>query len=128
MSRRIDAMDIQREDIVSVIVTLCLLLVWYGTLIVFNYPLLSLLILWIGMIALSLIYYRVYRKKQRDMKVFKMRFVVSAVPIYAALAFYVYLLLSGRGASGGFRLLPIGIIGTMLILNAAVVYYYAQRQ
>ncbi len=117
-------MDIQREDVISVLVTLCLLLVWYVTLVSFNYPLVSLLILWVGMVVLTVVYYVVYRKKKRAMKILKMRFLVSAVPIYAALAFYVYLLLEGRHVSGVLRLLPIGIIGTMLLLNAAVVYYY----
>jgi len=119
-------MDIQKEDIVSVIVTVCLLSIWYMTLILFNYPLLSLLILWIGMIVLTIVYFIVYRNKKRDMKILKMRFFVSAVPIYSALGLYVYLLLYGKHLSGGFRLLPIGIIGTMLLLNAGVVYYYTR--
>ena len=119
-------MDIQKEDIVSVIVTVCLLSIWYMTLILFNYPLLSLLILWIGMIVLTIVYFIVYRNKKRDMKILKMRFYVSAIPIYSALALYVYLLLYGKHLSGGLRLLPIGIIGTMLLLNAGVVYYYTR--
>jgi hypothetical protein len=120
-------MDIQKEDAVSVVITLCLLFIWYITLVLFNYPLLSLLILWIGMIVLSIVYYIVYWKKKRDMRIFKIRFLVSAIPIYSALVFYVYLLLYGTEVSGGFRLMPIGIIGTMLLLNALVVFYYSRR-
>ena len=116
-------MDIQREDKISVIVTLCLLFIWYLTLFLFNYPLGSLLILWVGMILLTVLYFLVYRKKKRDMRVLKIRFFVSAVPIYSALLFYVYILLNGTQVSGIFRLMPIGIIGTMLLLNAGVVYY-----
>jgi hypothetical protein len=56
-----------------------------------------------------------------------MRFFVSSVPIYSALVFYVYILLYGKGVSGVFRFLPIGIIGTMLLLNAGVVYFYTRR-
>jgi hypothetical protein len=56
-----------------------------------------------------------------------MRFLISAVPIYGALAFYVYLLVGGRHVSGILRLLPIGIIGAMLLLNAGVVYYYTRN-
>ena len=121
-------MDIQREDIISVLITLCLLAVWYVTITVFNRPLLSVSILWIGMIMLSLVYYVIYRKRQRDMKIFKMRFLVSAIPIYPALAWYVYTLLTGTVATGIFRMLPIGIVGTMLLLNALVVYRYSPRQ
>lgn len=120
-------MDIQIEDKISVVVTLCLLFVWYITLFLFNYPLGSLFILWVGMILLTILYLLVYRKKKRDMRVLKMRFFVSAVPIYSALLFYVYILLNGTHVSGVLRLMPIGIIGTMLLLNAGVVYYYSQR-
>jgi hypothetical protein len=120
-------MDIQKEDIASVIITLCLLLIWYLSLLLFNYPLLSVSILWIGMILLSIIYYVVYCRKKRDMRIFKIRFFVSAIPIYPALVFYVYMLLNGKAVSGIFRLSPIGIIGTMLLLNAGVVYFYSRR-
>jgi ABC-type iron transport system FetAB permease component len=120
-------MDIQKQDIASVLITLCLLFVWYVTLLLFNYPLMSVSILWVGMSVLSITYYVVYRKKKRDMRILKMRFFVSAVPIYSALVFYVYVLLSGKEVSAGFRLLPIGIIGTMLLLNASVVYCYSRR-
>jgi hypothetical protein len=121
-------MDIQREDIASVLITLGLLFVWYLTLVLFNYPLLSIAFLWVGMTVLSVVYYVVYRKKKRDMKIFKMRFLVSVIPIYSALLFYVYMMINGKGVSGAFRLLPIGIIGTMLLLNASVVYYYTGRK
>jgi len=56
-----------------------------------------------------------------------MRFFISAIPIYSALVFYVYILVNGKEVSAGFRLLPIGIIGTMLLLNAGVVYFYSRR-
>ena len=121
------SMDVQKEDVVSVIVTVCLLLVWYITLVLFNTPLISLGILWVGMICLSITYYFVYRKNKRDIRIFRTRFFVSAIPIYAALVVYVYLLLYGTEVSGGFRLMPIGIVGTMLLLNALVVYYYSRK-
>lgn len=124
---RVDSIDIQKEDILSVIITLCLLLIWYITLVTLKYPLVSISILWVGMIILSIFYYIIYRKKKRDMKILKMRFFVSAVPIYSALVFYVYILFYEKTISGYFRLLPIGIISTMLFLNASVVYFYSRR-
>jgi hypothetical protein len=42
--------------------------------------------------------------------------------------FYVYVLLNRIEVPAGFRLLPIGIIGTMLLLNAGVVYYYSRNK
>ena len=120
-------MDIQKEDTVSVIITFCLLLIWYVTLISFDYQFLSISILWVGMIVLTIIYCIIYHKKKRDMRILKTRFFVSVVPIYSALVFYVYILLYGKEISGSFRLLPIGIISTMLLLNASVVYFYSRR-
>ena len=128
MRRILKHMDIQKEDTASVVITLCLLLTWFVTLVIFNYPLLSLLLLWTGMVVLSLVYYVVYRKKKRDMRIFKIRFLVSVVPIYSALLFYVYLLVYGKGIPGIVRFMPIGIIGTMLLLNAGVVYWYSERK
>jgi LPXTG-motif cell wall-anchored protein len=124
----VGTMDIQRMDMASVIVTIFLLLIWYITLTVFNYPLMSILMLWIGMSILSILYFFIYRKKKRDMRILKMRFLVSVVPIYSALVFYVYVLLNRIEVPAGFRLLPIGIIGTMLLLNAGVVYYYSRNK
>jgi hypothetical protein len=121
-------MEIKSEDIISVIITLCLLAAWYVTLTVFDRPLLSVSLLWSGMIILSLVYYFVYRWKKRDMKIFKTRFLVSAIPIYPALALYIYTLLTGTKVTGIYRLLPIGIIGVMLLLNALVVYWYTGRK
>jgi hypothetical protein len=121
-------MDVQPEDTASVILTLCLLLIWYLTFVVFNYPLLSLLFLWAGMIILSLVYLLVYKKKKRNMHIFKIRFYVSAIPIYSALAFYVYILIYGQAVPGIVRYMPIGIIGTMLLLNAGVVYWFSKNK
>lgn len=128
MIRILQKMDIQKEDIASVIITLCLLFIWFITLIVFNYPLVSLCILWVGMIVLSLIYYLVYRKKKRDMRIFKIRFLVSVIPIYSALFCYVYVLVYGKGLPSILRFMPFGIIGTMLLLNAGVVYWFSQKK
>ena len=120
-------MDIQTDDIISVIITLILLTVWYLTLEIFNYPLISILILWMGMISLSIIYYFIYRRKKRDMKLFKIRFFVSAIPLYPVLAYYVYCLAVGIGLPNNLRYLPFFIIFTLLFLNALVVYIYGNR-
>lgn len=128
MRKLLQNMDVQKEDMASVIITLCLLATWFITLLLYNHPLLSLLILWVGMILLSIIYTIVYWKKKRDMRIFKIRFLVSVVPIYSALLFYVYVLLYGKDTPGFVRYLPIGIIGTMLLLNATVVYWFSRQK
>lgn len=120
-------MNIQKEDIISVIVTFLLLEVWYITLSIYNYPLISVLILWIGMIILSIVYFYVYKKKNRDMRIFKIRFLVSAVPIYPVLIYYVYSISIGDGLPGELRLIPFFVIFIMIILNASIVYFYDKK-
>ena len=61
------------------------------------------------------------------MKIFKIRFLVSAVPIYPILAYYVYSLIVGDGLPGQFRLIPLFGIFVMLLLNAIVVYFFDKK-
>jgi LPXTG-motif cell wall-anchored protein len=120
-------MNIEKEDVISVIVTLLLLGVWFITLSIYNYPLISVLILWIGMIILSIAYFYVYKKKNKDNRIFKIRFLVSAVPIYPVLIYYVYSISIGNGLAGKLRFIPFFVIFLMIILNASVVYYYDKK-
>jgi hypothetical protein len=120
-------MNIQKEDIISVIATLLLLGVWFITLSIYNTPLISVLILWVGMIILSIVYFYIYKKKNRDMRIFKIRFLVSALPIYPVLIYYVYSINIGDGLPGELRLIPLFVIFVMIILNASVVYYYDKK-
>ena len=117
-------MEVEFEDRISIAITFSLLLIWHITLVLFDYPLMSVLILWIGMITLSIIYSIVYKRKKRDMTIFKYRFLASAVPIYPVLFYYVYALVLNGKIGGSFRFLPFFVIFAMLILNASVVYYF----
>ena len=121
-------MDIQKEEMISVIITLLLLATWYFTLILFNHPLISVLILWTGMIVLSIIYSYSYKKKKRNMKILKVRFLVSAVPIYPVLIYYIYNLSIGEGLPKNLILLPFFVVFSMLILNSLVVYIYDKKK
>lgn len=121
-------MNIQREDVASLIITFYLLLAWYSTFVVFNYPLISISILWSGMIILSIVYSYVYKKNNRDMRILKIRFLVSAIPIYPILAYYVYSLIIGEGIPNRLRYLPFFVVCTMLFLNASVIYIYDKKK
>jgi len=46
-------MDIETEDFASVMLILMLLALWFLTILKFNSPLLSIIILWIGMTLIS---------------------------------------------------------------------------
>ena len=103
-------MDVQIEDYISVIITLILLAIWFFTLLIFNFPLISVSILWIGMILLSIIYSYIYRKKNRNMRILRIRFFVSAVPIYPILFFYIYSLAIGKDMPEQMRLIPFFVV------------------
>jgi hypothetical protein len=79
------------------------------------------------MIILSIVYFYIYKKKDRDMRIFKIRFLVSALPIYPVLIYYVYSISIGDGLPGELRLIPLFVIFVMLLLNASVVYYYDKK-
>ncbi len=124
----LNSMNIQKEDIISVIATLLLLAIWFFTLIIFNYPLISISILWFGMILLSIIYFFIYKKNKRDMKILKIRFLFSAVPIYPVIIYYIYSISIGDGLPNNLRLLPFFIVFIMLFLNAVIVYIFDRKK
>jgi hypothetical protein len=54
--------------------------------------------------------------------------MVSAIPIYPILGYYVYSLVVGDGLPSQIRLIPFFVIFLMLILNASVVYYFDKKR
>jgi hypothetical protein len=125
---KIMKMNIQNEDIIFGSIILVLLLIWYLSLILFDYPLMSIIFLWTGMIIISLLYVRVYRKTKRDIKVLRKRFFASAIPIYPMLIYYIYKLIIEGNLPQEQKYLPFFIVMTMLFLNAVVLYFYEVRK
>lgn len=121
-------MEIKNEDIIFGSIILILLGIWYLTLILFDYPLLSIILLWTGMIVISLLYVQVYKKAKRDKKILRKRFFVSAIPIYPMLIYYIYKLVIEGNLPQEQKYLPFFIVMSMLILNAIVLYIYEVRK
>jgi hypothetical protein len=117
-------MKIEIEDTISGIMVLIFLVIWYLTLVFFDSPLMSLGFLWISMTLLSIIYVYIYKKRKRDVKVLRIRFFVTAIPLYPVLSYYVYKLVVEQNLPRGQLFLPLGIIFTVLILNALVIFQY----
>ena len=115
---------IETEDLVFGALAIILLGIWYLTLLLFDYPLISIIFLWTAMVLLSIMYVQVYKNKKRDMKVLRKRFFVSAIPIYPMLAYYVYKLVIDRDLPQEQKFLPFFILMAVLILNAIVLYFY----
>ena len=119
---------IETDDIIFGISILILLGIWFVTLKIFNYPLLSIIFLWTAMSVLSLIYLYVYRKRKRNKKIMRIRFFVSAIPLYPVLIYYVYKLAIEKNLPTEQIYLPFFVIFSILILNAIVIYFYEIRK
>lgn len=117
-------MKIEKDDIIFGISILILLLIWYITLILFKYPLLSIIFLWTAMSVLSLIYLYIYRKRKRNKKIMRIRFFVSAIPLYPVLIYYVYRLVIEKNLPKEQVYLPFFVVFSILILNAILIYFY----
>ena len=117
-------MGLEKEDRMSLIVTFILLAVWFITLTLFDLQLLGIVTLWSGMITLSIVYYFIYSRKKRNMKILKYRFLGSTVLIYPVLFYYVFILLERGVIVGSFRFLPFFIIFSMLLINSLIIYYF----
>ncbi len=120
----LDQMDVQIEDYISIVITFCLLATWYVTLVFLKIPVLSITLLWSGMILLSIIYSMIYKRKKRNLKILRVRFFVSAIPIYPMLFYYAYHIVLGLSYPQQLRFTPIIVIFLMLFLNAVIVFYY----
>lgn len=120
-------MDVALEDYISVVVALFLLVTWYVTLIILNNPIVSITLLWAGMIVLSIVYSIIYKKKKRNYKILRIRFIVSAIPIYPMLFYYGYHLVFGLNIPTQLRFTPVIVIFSMLFLNAFIVFYYREK-
>lgn len=117
-------MDVQIEDYISIVITFCLLATWYLTLVILKMPVLSITLLWSSMILLSIIYSIIYKRKKRNLKILRVRFFVSAIPIYPMLFYYAYHIVLGLSYPQQLRFTPVIVIFLMLFLNAVIVFYY----
>lgn len=121
-------MDIETEDFASVMLILMLLALWFLTILKFNSPLLSITILWIGMTLVSVAYSIIYKRKNRNMRILKIRFLVSVAISYPFLIHYVYRLNTGCDLPREQQLLPFCFVLSILILNAIVEYISGRKK
>jgi Zn-dependent protease with chaperone function len=127
IKKLLDQMDVEIEDYISILITFCLLASWYLTLVFLKIPVVSITLLWSGMILLSIIYSIIYKRKKRNLKVLRVRFFVSAIPIYPMLFYYAYHIVFGLSYPQQLRFTPVIVIFLMLFLNAFIVFYYRDK-
>ena len=121
-------MKIETEDIVFGALALVALGIWFLTLIIFDSPIHSILLLWVTMSPISMLYTYFYKKNNRDMKILRMRFLASSIPVYPLIIYYVYRLIFDNELPGEYRFLPIFILFPALVLNSTVLYFYEIRK
>jgi hypothetical protein len=127
IKKLLDQMDVEIEDYISIVITFCLLASWYLTLVFLKKPAFSIILLWSGMILLSIIYSFIYKRKKRNLKILRVRFFVSAIPIYPMLFYYAYHIVLGLSYPQQLRFTPVIVIFLMLFLNAAIVFYFRDK-
>jgi hypothetical protein len=121
-------MKIETEDIIFGTLALISIAIWYFMLVFSNSPLFSIIFLWISMILISVIYIVVYNKKKRNRKILRLRFLVSGIPLYPTMIYYIYMIVLGDGLPTNQRLLPLFVLLPALFLNGIILLFYDIRK
>ncbi len=121
-------MKIEIEDIVFGSLALISLAIWYFMLVFSNSPLISVIFLWISMILISILYIFVYRKKKRDKKLLRIRFLASGIPLYPTMIYYIYKIVFSDGLPKNQKFLPLFVLLPALFLNGIILYLYEIRK
>ena len=80
-------MDVEIEDVVFFFSVICILALFLFINNILDYVLQSLIFLWIGLTILIVSHTYVYINKKRDIRIEKLRFLLSIVPIYIILIY-----------------------------------------
>jgi len=117
-------MKIESEDIVFGSLALISLAIWFFSLIFFNYPLISIIFLWSSMIIISVLYIVVYRRRKRNLKILRIRFLLSGIPLYPTMIYYVYKLVFDNGLPKEQEFLPLFVLLPALFLNGIILLFF----
>ncbi len=121
-------MKIQIEDIIFGSLALISIAIWYFLLILSNSPFISILFLWISMIVISVLYLLIYRKRKRDKKLLRLRFLASGIPIYPTMIYYIYKIIFNGGLPKEQRFLPLYVLLPALFINGIILFFYEIRK
>jgi hypothetical protein len=121
-------MKIETEDMVFGSLALISLAIWYFMLTLTNMPLMSIIFLWTSMILISVLYIIVYRRKNRDKKLLRLRFLASGIPIYPTMIYYIYKILFDNGLPKDQKFLPLFVLLPALFLNGIILYSFEMRK
>ena len=117
-------MKIYYLDIVFGSFALLTLIIWFITLNIYDNQVLSFLFLWITMLLISVFYVFFYKKSKRKMKILRIRFLLSGIPLYPVMIYFIYRIIIDNGISYEQRFFPLFIMFPALFLNGIALYYY----
>jgi len=117
-------MKIKIEDIIFGTLAVLSIGIWYFILVISNSPLISIIFLWVAMFSISLLYIYVYKNKKRDKKILRIRFLVSGIPIYPMMIYYIYKIVFDSGIPKDQKFLPVYVLLPALFLNGIILYFY----
>ncbi len=121
-------MDIEKEDIVFPFLFLLVFAFGLAFLLKYDSNLPGLLILWIGVTLLIIGYSYIYKRKNRDMNILKIRFLF-VIPAYPVALYYFYLTnIIGYDLSKNESLLLNGFVLVWIILGTIVEYIYRRKK
>ena len=120
-------MDIETEDVVFPFLFLIVFALFFAFLLKYDSSLPSLLILWIGATLLMIGYSYIYKRKNRNMKILKIRFLFL-IPGYLVALYYSYLMSIGYDLSRSESLLLQGFVLVWIILSAIAEYIYRKKK
>jgi len=121
-------MKIETEDVIFGLLALLSLAIWFVMLNLTNLPLMSIIFLWTSMILISLLYIIVYRRRNRDKKILRIRFLASGIPIYPTMIYYVYKIIIDSGIPKDQKFLPLFVLLPALFINGIILYFFEIRK
>ena len=80
------------------------------------------------MILISVLYIVVYRRRNRDKKILRIRFLASGIPIYPTMIYYIYKIVFDNGLPKDQKFLPLFVLIPALFLNGIILYFFEMRK
>jgi hypothetical protein len=121
-------MKIDIEDIIFVflVMSIIALFLYISSFLSSTIP--SLAFLWLSITLLTGGHTYIYIKKKRDMKIEKMRYILSIFPIYILIIYLSYQDISDHIRSTNENILIFGVVFLILMLNGIVEYLLKKKK
>jgi len=121
-------MKVEIEDAIFFLSVICILILFLFINNILDYVLQSLLLLWIGLSILILTHTYIYIRKRRDLKIEKLRFIISIVPTYIILLYLSRSEILKLNVSKNENIILAVLIVLLLIISAIAENYVKRKK